>query len=302
MGLNDIFKKMTKDGKVIFILLATLLFTVSLIINYSIQVGLLSLEKALLIGVPFSFAWVVFAWAITNQSVLRKPFPYVCIFVAILIEKLYWALFYLLFSPVYETTNGVADAFALGLGNSMLFSDWLNLLRPGGSAFWVFVFVEFFVMLIVFMVLWYLARPKDFKKISCKKTSLVIFASFLMTMPFWIWNAIYYFGGTRFFEIFITNWDLISWYNLLFYGMPIAIALVIFAYVITNIKNIYKYVLYDLILLFLLVQYLPFFDFVNWKYYDDLVRVSAYFIIFGVSYFIVFLSLLLLAKTKYIEQ
>ena len=123
-----------------------------------------------------------------------------------------------------------------------------------------------------------------------------------MTMPFWIWNAIYYFGGTRFFEIFITNWDLISWYNLLFYGMPIAIALVIFAYVITNIKSIYKYVLYGLILLFLLVQYLPFFDFVNWKYYDDLVRVSAYFIIFGVSYFIVFLSLLLLAKTKYIEQ
>ena len=284
MGLNDIFKKMTKDGKVTFVLLATLLFTVSLIINYSIQVGLLSLEKALLIGIPFSFAWVVFAWVITDQSVLRKPFPYVCIFLAILIEKLYWALFYLLFSPVYETTNGVADAFALGLGNSMLFNDWLNLLRPGGSAFWVFVFVEFFVMLTVFMVLWYLASPKDFKKISWKKTTLVIFASFLMTTSLWIWKAIGY-----------------SIHSFLFNGLQIAIAMVIFAYVITNIKSIYKFILYGLIFLFLLVPYLPFFNFVNWKYYDDLVHVSTYFIIFGVSYFIVFISLLLLTKTKYIE-
>jgi hypothetical protein len=298
MGLKHIFKQITKDGKIIFIILATLLVTVSLIVNYSIHTGFLSLEKALLIGVPFSFAWVVFAWAITDQSILRKPLPYVCIFVAILAEKLYWAFFYLLFPPVYETTNGVADALALGSGNPMPSMDWLNLLD---SAFWVFVFVEFFVLLIVFVVLWHLAKPKDFKKISLKKTTLVIFASFLMTMPLWIWRAIGYFGGSESLSWIIRNIDY-SWYNLLFNSLQIAIAMVIFTHVITNIKSIYKFVLYGLIFLFLLVPSFPFFDFAFWRSSSDLINASAYFIVYGISYFIVFLSLLLLTKTKYIEQ
>ena len=298
MGLNDIFKQITKDGKIIFIILATLLVTVSLIVNYNIHIGFLSLEKALLIGVPFSFAWVVFAWAITDQSILRKPFPYVCIFVVILIEKLYWAFFYFLFPPVYETINEVSDNLALGFGYPMLSRDLINLLD---SAFWIFVVVEFIVMLIVFMVLWYLARPKDFKKISWKKTSLVIFASFLITMPLWIWKAIGYFGGNESILSIIRNIDY-SWYSLFFNGLQIAIAMVIFAYVITNIKSIYKFILYCLIFLFLLVPNFPFFYFVFWKSSNGLFNVSVYYFVYGISYFIIFLSLLLLGKTKYIEQ
>jgi hypothetical protein len=204
----------------------------------------------------------------------------------------------LLFPPVYETINGVSDALTLGSGYPSVSKNWLNLLD---SAFWVFVIVEFVVMLIVFIVLWYLARPKDFKKISWIKTSLVIFASFLMTMPIWIWKAIGYFGGNELIISIIRNLDY-SWHSLLFNGLQIAIAMVIIAYVITNIKNIYKFVLYGLIFLFLLVPHFPFFDFVNWKFYNDIAHVAFYFIIYGISYFIVFLCLLLLTKTKYIEQ
>jgi hypothetical protein len=203
----------------------------------------------------------------------------------------------LLFPPVYDTINGVADSLALDSGHLMLSRDWLNLVD---SAFWIFVIVEFIVMLTIFMVLWYLAKPKDFKKISWK-ISLVIFASFLTTMPLWIFRAIGYFGGNESVRWILVNIDY-SWYSLLFNGLQIAIAMVIFAYVITNIKSIYKFVLYGLIFLFLLVPSFPFFDFPFWRSSSDLFNVSGYFIVYGISYFIVFLSLLLLAKTKYIEQ
>ena len=257
--------------------------------------------KALLLGIPFAFAWVVVAWSITDKSVLRRPYPYIGIFLALFIEKIYWALFYTLYPISYRDSFGaIEDALNVGNTNFAIPSaEWLNLFD---SASYLFIIIEFIVAIVLFGTLWYLARPKDFTKLNIKRIGLVVIGAILMTVPLWIWKAIAYFGGLRFFEFFITNWEWIYWYNFLFHGIPIAIAMVIFAFVITNIKSRAKFFLYVIILVSVLIPHIPIYDYMFWVRSSSTVTVFSYFFVFAVMFFVMFLSLLLLSKTKYIEQ
>ena len=298
---SNVFRQLIKDSRYIFLIIATLLTIVSLFITYNIHELLISLEKAILLAVPFAFAWVIIAWILTDQSILRRPFPYALIFIAIFIEKIYWAIFYLLFPPVYEGVTNLSDSMALGTGGSspLYYSlNWLNLVE---SAYWVFVVLEFIVMFIVLTTLWYLARPRDFSKINYKRVIAVLFASFIMTVPLWIFRAIGYFGGNELLYDIVRNIEF-SWHTLIFNNIFIAIAMLIFAVAITNIKSISKYVLFALIFIFYLVPSLPFYNFVYWSFSSEFAKLSAYFVLISISYFVIYLSLLLLVKTKYIEQ
>jgi len=300
----DIFHPMIKDGGLLFIFLATLLVTISMFSTYVFRMSLWPWHKALLLGVPSAFAWVVVAWIITDKSVLRKPYPYIIIFTVMFFEKIYWALFYNLFPVTYRTSSGsIGDALALGNGFSAIPSvEWFNLLVNANN---LFIVVEFIVALVLFVTLWSLVRPKDFEKLSFlknKRMILLIIGAILMTVPLWILRAIAEIGGRELIRDLFTNIDWIDWYNLLFYGIPIAIALVIFAFVITNIKSKVKNILYLGILLSVLIPYVPIFDYMVWFRSSSTVTVFSYYFVFAAMYFVMFLSLLLLSKTKYIEQ
>ena len=300
----DTFHPMIKDGGLLFVFLATLLVTISVFSTYVFRMSLWPWYKALLLGVPFAFAWVVVAWIITDKSVFRKPYPYVVIFVVLFFEKIYWALFYNLFPITYRTSSGsIGDGLALGNTNYAIPSaEWLNLLENANN---LFIVVEFVVVLALFVTLWSLVRPKDFEKLSFlknKRMILLIISAILMTIPLWIWRAISYIGGPELIRDLFRNIDWIGWYNLLFYGIPIAIALVIFAFVITNIKSKAKNILYLVILLSVLILYVPIYDYMFWVRSSSATTVFSYFFVFAAMYFVMFLSLLLLSKTKYIEQ
>lgn len=302
--IYDTFHPMIKDGGLLFIFLATLLVTISMFSTYVFRTSLWPWHKALLLGVPYAFAWVVVAWIITDKSVFRKPYPYIVIFVVLFFEKIYWALFYNLFPMTYRTSSGsIGGALALGNTNYAIPSvEWLNLLENANN---LFIVVEFIVVLALFVTLWSLVRPKDFEKLSFLKTKrmiLLIISVILMTVPLWIWKAIAEIGGPELIRDLFRNIDWIDWYNLLFYGIPIAIALVIFAFVITNIKSKVKNILYLVILLSVLIPHVPIYDYMFWVRSSSTAAVFSYFFVFAAMYFVMFLSLLLLSKTKYIEQ
>jgi len=260
------------------------------------------------LGIPSSFAWVVIAWVITDKSVVRKPYPYIVIFTALFFEKIYWALFYNIYPITYRTSSGsIADALAVGNTRLAMPSvEWLNLLDNANN---LFIVVEFIVAIILFMTIWYLVRPKDFIRacskfdfVKTKRIAFLIISAILMTVPLWIWKAIAEIGGPELIRTLFSYTDLIDWYNLLFYGIPIAIALVLFAFVITNIKSRIKSVLYLVILVSVLIPYIPMYDYMFWVRSSSTVTVFSYFFVFAAMYFVMFLSLLLLSKTKYIEQ
>jgi len=282
--IGEIFKPMYNDGKLAFIILAALLITISIIASYLTRIPSYSFEKSFLIGVPFAFAWVVFAWAITDQSVLRKSSPYALIFFVILIEKMYWSIFFYLFPPDYLSD---LSEFA---GSLSISSNWLNLYQ---NAVNVYIFVLFVSMFILFFILWHLTKPKEFKQKTLSKIVLIFISAILMTSHLWIW---------RVFSFITVNIDLLHWYNLIFYGIPVAIALIIFAFVITNIKSNYRYVLYLLIGIFSLLPYLPIFREIFWTRSSYFWNLTGYFFVVGISYFVIFVSLVLLSKAKYIEQ
>ena len=273
MSLNnkiwDIFRCLFKDGKFIFIVLATLLATFPIIANYTLKTSSYCLEKSLIVAIPFAFAWVVFAWAITDQSVLRRFTTYAFIFVVLFFEKIYWGVFNYLYA-----SNNLSE-----------------LIDTKETAHNIFILIEFIAMFAVFFTLWRLAKPKEFKNRNLKSISLVVLSAFLMTIPLWIFRFLRYIGAESFTRFLIEN---IEWYGLLLEGIPIAFSLIVFAIVITNIKESVKNLLYFLIFVFALVMYLP--------VYSGNFPEIVFFIIVGFCYFVVFLSLVLVSKTKYIEQ
>ena len=299
---------MLKDGGLLFIILATLLVTISMISSYIFRTDLYCIYNALIYAIPFAFAWVVIAWVITDKSILRRPLPYVVIFIVIFVEKIYWALFYNIYPITYTIESGaIEDALAIGSTNFASPSrEWLSLFDNANN---FFIIVEFIVMLVLFGVLWYLARPKDFTQISSKfgflktkKMGLLIIGSILMTVPLWIWKAVTEIGWAEFFNDLILNSEWIDWHNLLFYGIPIALAMLIAAFIITNIQSRAKYVLYIVIFLSVIIPRIPTYDYMFWVRESDILTVSIHFKFFGAMFFIMFLSFLLLSKTKYIEQ
>ena len=246
-------------------------------------------------AIPYAFAWVLITWAITDKSILRKPLPYLGVFIVLLIEKTYWTVFYQLFPPWYNS-----EAFAVGVVKiARPFVDWIDLHE---KAYHFLVVIEFFIMFVFFMILWYLSRPRDFtKKIYNRRTLLIVFGSFFMTMPLWLGRVVFDIGGYEFVWNLISNWDLVHWFNFLVTILPFVIGFLILAVVITNIKKSIRFGLYLVIFVFLLIPNLPINGFSYWPVYQDWVHSLFYYFVFALSYFIVILSLVLLSKTKYLE-
>jgi len=267
--IRDIFHSLLKDGKLLFIVLATLLATFPIITFYTLNH---CLEKSLFVAIPFAFAWVVFAWAITDRSVLRRFKTYAFIFIVLFFERIYWDVFNYLYP-----SNSI-DSLS-------------ELVNTQETAYYIFILAEFIAMLAVFLTIWHLAKPKEFKSRNSKSISLVVFSAFLMTFPLWTFRFLSSVYGEDFSSFFIEN---IGWHNFLFQGIPIAFSLLVFAMVITNIKKAIKNMLYVLIFVFTFFNYLPF--------YKDSIPDGVFFVIVGFCYFIVFLSFVLLSKSKYIEN
>jgi len=302
--LREVFHQLLLDRKIIFLVLAALLATVSIITRYT-GVHSWSNYKIFTSYIPYAFTWVVLAWVITDKSILRKPWPYVTIFAMLFIDKIYWNLFYLFFPPSrYYTSSLPGDAFLVGSPHLVVPSvEWFNLQE---KAHHLLIIVEFVIMVSVFIIFWYLSRPRDFTKLKTKlgflknkRMILIVIGSFFITMHLWLFHVVRYIGGIRFFEFLITNWYMIDWFNFLFHGLPLAIGIIVFAVVITNIEDKIKYLLYLIIFLIILLLYTPWF---NQVYYIhsmvlNIVHIFCYFLL----YMLLFLSTLLLAKTKYLE-
>ena len=288
---SDIFHPMSKDGGLLFVFLATLLVTISTYSTFVFRFDLWPLHKALLMAIPYAFAWVVIAWVITDKSILRSPYPYIGVFVALFFEKIYWPLFYHFYPPNY--TN-------------ILSNDWM---QTYDNAMNLFIVIEFIVAIVLFIIIWYLARPRDFMKsrskfnfVTTKRFVLLMISGIFMTVPLWILRSIEYIGGPEAISTLFSYTDLIDWYNLLFSGIPIGISLVIFAYIITNINCRSKIALYLIIFATTLIPHVPMYSEILWKDTSSTLNVFSYFLIFAFLYFFLFLSLLLLSKRKYIEQ
>ena len=300
--LREVFHQLILDRKIIFLVLAALLATVSIITRYT-GVHSWSNYKILTSYIPYAFAWVILAWVITDKSILRKPWPYVTIFAMLFINKIYWNLFYLFFPPSkYSTSSLPGDAFLLGNPHLVVpSSEWFNLQE---KAHYLLIIVEFIIMLSVFIILWYLSRPRDFTKwktrlgfLKNKRMILIIISSVFITMHLWLFHVVRYISGERFFEFLITNWYILNWFDFFFKGLPTAIGMVILAVVITNIKDRVKHLLYIIILCTILIPHIPH----GGGIFLDAALIFYYFLAYVFLYFLMFLSLLLLIKTKYLE-
>jgi len=284
----SVFHSLIRDKNFWFVILAVLLISVSMLRSFTFFE-----YNAVVFAVPYAFAWVVLAWALTNELIKRKIVPYVAIFIALFIERIYWFVFRFLYPYPSSSMGAHAYGSLMETAQSSSLIEWQSLQQ---NASYLFVIVEFVVMLIVFISLWYLVRPKDFTELKTKagllkskRLVLVVISSLLMTTRYWSWMI----AGSAILEWF--GFAIVYWYQFIFYALPAAVALVLFAVVITNLKSQAKYVLYGLVGLFTLIPYLPFYS-MYWMTH------VYYIVIQSISYFFVFLSLLLLVKTRHIKQ
>lgn len=281
MSLNrfrDVFAGVFRDGKLCFIILASLLVSISLTQN-----GFNDLYKSVFIAVPYGFAWVVFAWAITDKSVFRRPLPYIGIFLALFLEKMYWSL---------NVKDTISSSISTEKYVSFLSKPHMAGVGFEGDINLQYVFLRFIVVLFVFMIIWYLSRPKDFKKndVKASRGVLVFVSSFFMIGSYWLWEL---FG-----DISSISYD---WYLFLFIGFPVVVSFVFLGFVLTNIKSNIRYYLYCGIGFFAVIPFVPFYKlFYNIVWNQNVADLYS-FVSYVVSFFGVFLCLLLLSKSKYIE-
>jgi len=275
-----------------FVVLAAILISLNLVFPVGVKYIFGSIFSAFI----YAFAWVVLAWALTNELIKRKIVPYIAMFVTLFIGKIYWPVFYYLYP--YPSPSIEQQFIRMGTMQPSSLRDWWSITETANN---VFIIVEFVVMLVVFISIWYLTHPKDFTELKTKtqllkykRTILVIISSFLMTMPYWIWRLL------SSIDVNINFIGSLCWYQFWTYGLPISFALVLFAVVITNLKSKKKYVLLGLVFLFTLIPYIQ--ADINYQI-GSVTKFNLYYFMIGlVSYLLVFLSFLLLAKTKYIDQ
>ncbi len=278
-------KKLKKD--ISFILLSTLLLIFYTISTYSLSYK--TIAGILIPGTCFAFAFVTLSWILTDQSLLRKTWPYLTIFILSFIIVSFWKIIY--FSIDLSIKN------YQNINYSIL--EKISYLQ---------IIVNFLIILTLVLLFWYLVKPKDFqdkkifflKKENKIKTILTISIPFFMTLPYWLNHLIYIFNK-NFFSDLLSNIDLYHWYIFLLKTIPFFFAAIFFAILINNLKENKKYYLYSIIGSFVLIQNITFFliyNITNSDFFSILIITSVNY---GISFFIIFLSLLLLSKNRYLE-
>ena len=127
---------------------------------------------------------------------------------------------------------------------------------------------------------------------------LLVTISFIMTIPLWLWR----FALHGLAQFFTNYWEIIPLSQFLIYGLSTAVAFILFAVIITKIQSRAKYLLYAIIGLFVVFPYL--YEYITYDVYTNWtvqMAIAMDVLINSISHFFVFLSILLLAKSKYIE-
>ncbi len=289
-NIKDIFDSMIKDGKIIFLIIASILIAFSAVVPYLADFEYNDiLIQGLISAIPSAFAWLVIGWTITDKSILRKPYPYLAIFSAWFIYEIYWYLFNFLFPSNY--------------GNSQVSSqEWLNLQE---TAFTFYIILFFVIAVFIFVLFWYLTNPKNLPKNKLdifKKRNFIyaILGGLFITMPLWSIRLLYYVFGIRLPEFIVTNNLFLDLYYFIINAIPVSIAFLIFGVIITNIKIQKRYVLYFLIIVFTAVSFIPIYTITGLDINRDLF-IFYRFLKYSISYFFVFLGFILLSKEKYLE-
>ncbi len=295
-NIKDLILSTVKDKKIIFLIIASLLITLSSIIYYKMYTFPEMIYKSLIIGITYSFSWVIVAWIVTDKSILRKALPYFGIFILLFLDKMYWNVFYYFYPPLSTKELLISENYSLA-------DKWYIAFE---NAYYLHIVIKFLLMIIVFIIFWYLTRPKDFKEknnfLKKKNMVYVILASFFITMPLWLSRAVISLIGTNVLHSVIKDTLFSSLFYFFIGGIPFIISLFIFSIIITNIKTSKKFILYGLIILSAIVYLIPLYDFGLWEYSRDVLLSLIYFVIYGICYFVIFLCFLFLSKTKYIEQ
>lgn len=284
-----------KDRKIIFLIIASVLITISTYAYYQIRVYPVSIFKSLIVGSAYSFSWVIIAWLITDKSILRKALPYVSIFVLLFVDKIYWSIFYYFYPPVtFEEVISLGD-----------FNKAENYELISEPAYYLSIIIMFVVYFSVFLIFWYLSKPKDFKEkfLFLKKKNIfyVILASVFITMPHWIFRVIYFFTGNNLLMYLYENTIFSNFFYFSIGAIPFIIGLVIISVIITNIKSSEKYILYGSIILFSIIYQIPLYNFGLWNFYDNIFLRTSYFALYLLCYFVIYLSFLFLSKPRYLE-
>jgi len=223
------------------------------------------LWNVVLFSTPFAFSWVVVAWVLTNRSTLRTIWPYATIFLVFFSMKSYGFLILDALSSV-----GIDDFYA-------------NF----------YVATRFFGSMVFLTTLWYLVRPGDFRKIEksidllkSKRMILVLFMSLILVYPFLAHYFIARFNVTLPSEFF-TDLNLINVLVTMLYFLFLGV-------LITRIGAGVRYFFYVIIAIFSAFPYALFFSI------DHMVGLY-FFSVHTLSYLLVFLSMLLLSKRRFLE-
>jgi hypothetical protein len=261
---------MIKDGKLIFITLASMLITISTIASYFFIDTSYSIIKTLIIAFPYAFAWVVLAWIITDKSFFRQAKPYLIIFLIILIEKISW----------------------INFQNNVLM-----------------ILIEFFSVLLIFNIFWYLSRPRDYAKFSNKleflfsnRMVLIFLGAIIVALPLILWHIEIYSYDYKALIFQFYNLKIFEWDVFFILTIPVLVSFVILSFTVTNIKNKIKFSLYGVIILFLFFPNIPVFNQFFLKDYSGNFVLIVYFLLYFICYFIIYFIFILLANSKYLEQ
>ncbi len=272
-----------------FIILATLLLILFTISTYTLSYQ--SIEGILIPGICFGFAFVILSWILTHQSHLRKTWPYLTIFILTFIYVNFWKIIYFSLDFSYK---------------KLKFIDY-NIFE---IIIYLQIIIRFLAVLTVVIIFWYLVKPKDFqdkkqyffiKKENTKKTILTIIIPFLVTTPYWLNLLTYYLNKNFHADLLLSSMDLYHWYIFLIKAIPLFFAAIFFAIIINHLKDNKKYYLYTSIGIFVLIQNISILSIFNLTAQNFLTNIIFFSLKNGISFFFIFLSLLLLTKKRYLD-
>lgn len=279
-------KNLQKDT--FFIILATLLLIIYTISSYVLTSR--TIEDFFIPGFCFAFAFLILAWILTHQSHLRKTWTYLTIFILTFIYISYWKIIFFLFnsSPKY-----------LKPFNHDLLRNVTNLQ----------FFLNFFIILIIVWLFWYLVKPKDFqdkkfsfpKKENYNKTIISIFIPFLITFPYWLTYIISFLNKDFFSDLFASNETMYYLFISFYRGVPFFVAAILFSILINRLKEKKRLYLFFIVGVLVLIQSISVYLLFDVQSYDSFTNIVFSTVKNGCCFFIIFFSLLLLAKERYLE-
>ncbi|MEF8879644.1 MAG: hypothetical protein V5A64_04565 [Candidatus Thermoplasmatota archaeon] len=216
-------------------------------------------------AVSVSYSWVIFSWVITNRSVFRKTWQYFSVFVLVFIGNFGW----------FKLLDSIDVKF---FPSKLTYLQNFLIAIPG-----------FIATLVVVLLVWRLTRPKDFKK-SEKWVEIVKKPRFAMSI-----------SAAFFIQYLPTVSSLLLDKTYIVSIFFMALGWLLISIVVTRIRSKVKYWLHGIIFFVAMIPMVYYS--LDWSIFIDnsIYMNSIGFLFTFVSYFILFVSLLLLSKPRYLE-